>query len=415
MIPLSIPELGGNEWKYIKQALDDNWVSSVGPFVGRFEEEVARVAGMSHAVATVNGTSAIHATLVALGVGSGDAVLVPALTFVGTVNPIRYCGAEPVFIDAEPVSWNLDPEALKRYLSEGAMLDREHGCWRDRQTGRRLRAIIPVHLYGHPADMDPILEMADRFGLDVVEDATEAIGAKYKGRPVGGLGRAGCFSFNGNKVITTGGGGMVVTADRALADRVRYLTTQARDDAREYVHHEVGFNYRLTNLQAALGLAQIERLPEFLVVKRRHARQYAKALATVPGVAPQGCHAWAESTHWLFSVRVQPGTYGCDRSGLIDALERAGIQSRPLFRPIHLQPPYRGSPVWSRSGSGGALVAEAIYAEGVNLPSSVGLTEADVDRVCRVVARRTGDGELEARRQAAAAREGRQSPVDVDT
>lgn len=397
MIPLSIPEISGNEWRYVKQALDDNWVSSVGPFVGRFEEEVARVAGVPHAVATVNGTSAIHVALVALGVGPGDAVIVPTLTFIGTVNPVRYCGAEPIFIDAEPVSWTLDPDAVARYLSEGTMFDRENQCWRDRQTRRRLRAIVPVHLYGHPADMDPILELAGRFGLDVVEDATEAIGAGYKGRPVGSLGRAGCFSFNGNKVITTGGGGMVVTADRALADRVRYLTTQARDDDREYVHHEVGFNYRLTNLQAALGLAQIERLPDFLAIKRRHARHYTEALASIPGIVPQGCHPWAESTHWLFSVQVRPERYGCDRRGLIRALERAKIESRPLFRPIHLLPPYQGNPVWNRTGPGGAPAAEAIYADGVNLPSSVGLSQDDVACVCDVIARRAGDAHPEAR------------------
>lgn len=383
-IPLSEPELSGNEWKYVKQALDDNWVSSAGPFVPRFEAAVAAVAGAAYGVATCNGTAAIHAALVALGVGPGDAVLVPALTFVGTINPVLYCGAVPVLIDVDPATWCMDPDAIAAYLAAGAQPGAA-GCWRDRQSGARLRTILPVHLYGHPADMDRINALAAEIGADVVEDAAEALGARYRGRPVGALGRAGCFSFNGNKVVTTGGGGMVVTHDRVLAERVRYLTTQARDDEREYVHGGVGFNYRLTNLQAALGLAQVERLPEFLAVKRARARFYRDALAPLPGLVPQREQDWAESAHWLFSIWLDAERCGFGRAALIDRLAAAGIQSRPLFYPLHRQVPYAGFPVWGRDGPG-APVAEKLHAGGVNLPSSVGLREADARRVVSAIA-----------------------------
>ena len=253
VIPNAVPHLAGNEWKYLKECLDTNWVSSVGPFVDRFEREVAAYVGVPHAVATVNGTAALHVALLAAGVRPNDEVLVPALTFIATANAVSYCGAQPVFLDSEEVSWGLDAGKLADFLSrECAVKD---GQVINRATGRVVRAVLPVHLYGHPFDVDAVLEVAGRYPLTVVEDAAEALGARYRGRAVGCDGLVSCLSFNGNKIITTGGGGMVLTRDEKMAARVRQLTTQARTDAIEYIHEETGYNYRLTNLQAALGVA----------------------------------------------------------------------------------------------------------------------------------------------------------------
>ena len=237
LIPNAVPHLGGNEWQYLKECLDTNWVSSVGPFVERFEREVAAYVGCAHAVATVSGTAALHVALLLAGVGPGDEVLVPALTFVATANAVRYCRAEPVFMDAEPVSWGIDPTKVAEFL--GRECEVRHGHVVNRATGRTVKAIVPVHLYGHPVDLDPLLDLTTRYPLALVEDAAEALGARYRGRRVGALGRLGCLSFNGNKIITSGGGGMILTNDGELACRARSLTTQARADGLEYIHHEV--------------------------------------------------------------------------------------------------------------------------------------------------------------------------------
>jgi perosamine synthetase len=255
VIPNAVPHLAGNEWKYLKECLDTNWVSSVGPFVSRFELEVSAYVGVDHAVATVNGTAALHVALLAAGVRLGDEVLVPALTFIATANAVTYCGAHPVFLDSEALSWGLDADKLADFLSRECAI--EDGQVVNRASGRIVRAVLPVHLYGHPVDLDAVLEVTRRYPLAVVEDAAEALGARYKGIAVGCHGLVSCLSFNGNKIITTGGGGMVLTRYPEVAARVRRLTTQARTDALEYIHEETGYNYRLTNLQAALGVAQL--------------------------------------------------------------------------------------------------------------------------------------------------------------
>ncbi|RME03545.1 MAG: aminotransferase DegT, partial [Deltaproteobacteria bacterium] len=253
-IPLSIPKLAGNEWRYVRECLDTNWVSSVGAFVERFEREVAARVGARYGVATASGTAAIHIALLVSGVGPGDEVLLPTLTFIAPANAIRYVGAVPLLLDVDPVTWQLDPEKTIDFLEKECRW--QEGRLVNRTTGRRVRAIMPVHILGHPVDLDPILEVARKYELTVIEDATESLGARYKERHVGNLGDIGCFSFNGNKIITSGGGGMIVTNDETTARRARYLTTQAKDDPIEYVHGELGYNYRLTNLQAALGVAQ---------------------------------------------------------------------------------------------------------------------------------------------------------------
>src|SRR5271157_5808253 len=247
-IPLIVPEISGNVWRYVKECLDTNWVSSVGSYVDRFERMVAQHVRTKHAVATVNGTAALHIALLVAGVQPNDEVVVSTLTFIAPVNAIRYVGAWPVFIDAEPDYWQVDPSGVVDFLEQGCRWHK--GALHNRLTGRRVSAVIPVHILGHPVDLDPILEVARKYGLKVIEDATEGLGATYRGRPLGSIGDIGCFSFNGNKIITTGGGGMLATSNEEWAQKAKYLTTQAKDDPTEYVHSEIGYNYRLTNLLA---------------------------------------------------------------------------------------------------------------------------------------------------------------------
>jgi perosamine synthetase len=376
-IPNAVPHLGGNEWKYLKECLDTNWVSSVGPFVDRFEREVAAYVGVPHAVATVNGTAALHVALLAAGVEPGDEVLVPSFTFIATANAVVHCGAQPVFLDCEPVSWGLDPGKTADFLARECVVKGGHVV--NRATGRVVRALLPVHLYGHPCDLDPLLELAGRFPIALVEDATEVLGARYKGRRVGGHGLAACLSFNGNKIITTGGGGMVLTRDPRLAARVRRLTTQGRADAVEFVHDEVGFNYRLTNIQAALGVAQLEQLDGFVDSKRETARVYTEALTRLGGVDPLVEPPWAFSTFWMYSVLLDPRAWGDVRT-LITAAGSAGIQLRPLWRPLHRQPAFAGRQAYR------VEVADRLYERGVSLPCSVGITAEQRERVVAFLA-----------------------------
>ena len=376
-IPNAVPHLGGNEWKYLKECLDTNWVSSAGPFVDRFEREVAAYVGVPHAVATVNGTAALHVALLAAGVEPGDEVLVPSFTFIATAHAVAHCGAQPVFLDCEPVSWGLDPGKTADFLARECVVKGGHVV--NRASGRVVRALLPVHLYGHPCDLDPLLELAGRFPIALVEDATEVLGARYKGRRVGGHGLTGCLSFNGNKIITTGGGGMVLTRDERLASRVRRLTTQGRADAVEFVHDEVGFNYRLTNIQAALGVAQLEQLDGFVDSKRETARVYTEALTRLGGVDPLIEPPWAFSTFWMYSVLLDPRAWGDVRT-LITAAGSAGIQLRPLWRPLHRQPAFAGHQAYR------VEVADRLYERGVSLPCSVGITAEQRDRVVAFLA-----------------------------
>lgn len=376
-IPLCVPEIRGNEWKYIKECLDTNWVSSVGPFVDRFERMVADYVGAKYAVATVNGTAALHIALLVAGVQPDDEVLVSTLTFIAPANAIRYVGAWPVFIDAEPDYWQMDPQKVVDFLEKECRWRK--GALYNRATGRRVRAILPVHILGHPVDMDPILEVARKYHLVVIEDAAESLGAKYKGQPVGQLGDIGCFSFNGNKIITTGGGGMVVTDNREWAQRARYLTTQAKDDPLEYIHSEIGYNYRLTNIQAAMGVAQMEKLDEYVDAKRRIATAYRQGLREVPGVIPMQEAPWALSTFWMFTMLVDERKYGIDSRTLIRRLAERQIQTRPLWQPMHR------SRAHLHICSEDNWVADRIHQKAVSLPSSVSLTDVYIQRVLNAI------------------------------
>jgi perosamine synthetase len=376
-IPLSVPCLRGNEWAYVKECLETNWVSSVGAFVERFEGMAAAALGVGHAVAMVNGTAALHIALKLAGVEADDEVVVSDLTFIAPANAVRYQGAWPVFVDAEPRYWQMDPQKLRDFLRKDCAY--AGGTLKNRHTGRRVAALLPVHVLGHPCDMDPILEEAGAFGLPVVEDATESLGVRYKGRSAGSFGRMACLSFNGNKILTTGGGGMMVTDDADLARRARYLTTQAKDDAVEYIHGEVGFNYRLTNVLAAIGVAQMERLENHVADKRATAEFYTKALSGIPGIrcleGPDG----AFSTYWLYSILVDEKKACMSSRALLRYLEARGIQTRPLWQPMHLSLAHRGSYATDCS------VAERLNREAISLPCSVGIKEEERTRVVKSV------------------------------
>lgn len=364
-IPLDWPNLGQLEHEYVLRALDSGYVSSAGPLVREFEQRFAAYLGIGHAVAVVNGTAGLHLALKLLGIGPGDEVIVPALTFIATVNPVVYVRARPVVVDVDPRTWNIDPAAIERAIT------------------KHTRAIIPVHLYGNPADMDAILGLARKYGLYVIEDATEALGSTYKGKKAGTFGHIGVFSFNGNKIITTGGGGMLVTEDPELARRAKILVNQGREPGEtEYEHKEIGFNYRLTNLQAALGLAQLERLPEFLAAKRRNAAIYRQQLQGIPGLSWQQELPGAESNWWLFSILINEEKYGESKKALMARLNFHGIQVRPLFKPIPLQPCY------SHYSFPPCPVAVNLYAEGISLPSASFLKQDDIMAVCANLFRR---------------------------
>lgn len=372
-IPLSVPEIRGKEWTYVRECLDTNWVSSAGSYVSRFEQQMADVTQTRHAVATVNGTAALHIALQVLGVKPDDEVLVSDLTFIASANAIRYAGAWPVLIDAEPDFWQMSPARVADFLDREC--DASVSGLIHRSTGRRVRAIMPVHVLGHPVDMDPILDIARQYDLWVIEDAAESLGATYRDRPVGQLGDIACFSFNGNKLITTGGGGMLVTDNAEWANRARYLTTQAKDDPEEFVHEEIGYNYRLTNLLAAVGCAQLEQLSEFIDSKRRIAETYRVAFEGVAGITLMPEADWAQSTRWLYTILVDAKAYGEDSRALMRRLTAARIQSRPLWQPMHLSPAQQGAV------DTGCPVAERLNRDALCLPSSVGLTPAQQQRV----------------------------------
>lgn len=376
-IPLCVPEIRGNEWIYLKECLDSTYVSYVGPFVTRFEDEFAGRVGTRCAVATVSGTPALHVALLVAGIQPDDEVLVSTLTFIAPVNAIRYTGAWPVFMDAEPNYWQMDPEKVSDFIVHEC--DWRRGALYNRATSRRVKAILPVHILGHPVDMDPIIALARKYDLAVVEDATESLGAKYKGHSVGQLGDISCFSFNGNKLITTGGGGMIATDNQQWAERAKYLTTQAKDDPIEFIHGAIGYNYRLTNIQAAMGCAQMELLDQFIETKLRIASGYQDSLSEAPGITPMPEAKWADSVFWLYTILVDAEKFGLDSRRLLHRFEQAGIQTRPLWQPMHRSPPHR------HSQSFHCEVADRLNRDALSLPSSVGLTREQQTKVLAVL------------------------------
>jgi perosamine synthetase len=377
-VPLSVPQIGGNAWSYVRDCLDSGWVSSAGSYVTLFEQKLAETLAAHHAVACASGTAALHLALLALGIGPGDEVILPALTFIAPANAVRYTGAMPVFVDIEPRYWQMDPARLAEFCER--QCEWVSGTLRNRTTGRRVRAVLFVDVLGHPADAESIGAIARRFDLHTVEDATESLGAQYHGRPVGRSADLTCLSFNGNKVITTGGGGAIVTDSTQWAEQCRHLSTQAKLDPIEYVHDRLGYNYRLTNLQAALGVAQLEQLDQHVAAKRRIARIYSTELHAIAGVRLMEEAAWAQSAFWLYTVQIDPARYGRDSRDLLRCLTEDRIQTRPLWQPLHQ------SAVHAEAFCAGAPVAEHVAATALSLPSSVGLPAVDQYRVIERVA-----------------------------
>jgi dTDP-4-amino-4,6-dideoxygalactose transaminase len=369
-IPLSVPHLAGTELDALARAVSTNWIASIGPEVDAFEEEFAAVIGSGHGLATTSGTAALHLCLRVLGVGAGDEVLVSTLTFCASVNPVMYLGATPVFVDSERRSWNMDPAILADELD------------RRGRAGRLPAAVIVVHLYGQLADMSPILEACRRWGVPVLEDAAEALGAvHHDGARAGAMGELGAFSFDGSKMITTSMGGMLVSDRKELVDHARKLARQAREPVPHYEHVEMGYNYRMSNLLAAFGRAQLGVLPERVAARQAVFAAYQARLAGIDGIDLQPEAPWGVHARWLTCILVDPARAGVDREALRLRLHAEGIESRPAWKPMHLQPVHteRGFP------SLGGAVAEEIFALGLCLPSSSSLTTEEVAWTCDVI------------------------------
>jgi len=350
-IPVSAPALVGNERKYVLDCLDSGWISSNGKYIELFESGFREFCGVEHSISCTNGTVALHVALLGLNVQPGDEILVPSLTFVATANAVTYCGAKPVFIDSEPETWNIDPKAIAS------------------QVTPRTRGIIVVHLYGHPADMDAIFAVARKHNLFVIEDAAEAHGATYKGKRVGGIGQVGTFSFYGNKIVTTGEGGMIVTNDSALAAKMRQLKGQGMDLQRRYWFPVIGYNYRMTNVAAAIGVAQMEKAEWHMERRHEIARWYREELQSVEGISFQAEKNWATHAHWMFTILVEKPAM--DRDQLMSRMLERGIETRPGFYPMHMLPPYavqnQDYPTATRLGL-----------RSISLPTWAGLSREDV-------------------------------------
>jgi len=372
---LSPPHLGHQELTLMQDALLSNWIAPLGPHVDAFEQEFARAVGVGHAAAVSSGTAALHLALRLLGVGPGDEVLCSTLTFCASANPILYEKATPVFLDADPATWNLDPGMLRDELRAAS------------RRGKLPAAVIVVDLYGQCADYEPILNECRRFEVPVIEDAAEALGATYRGKKAGAFGQFAAFSFNGNKIITTSGGGMLVSDDEALVARARFLASQARDPATHYEHSQLGFNYRLSNLLAAVGRGQLRCLEERVTARRRNFALYQTALGDLPGIAFMPEAPYGRSTRWLTCLTIDPRRFGATREQVRLALEAENIESRPVWKPLHLQPLFTGY------RCRGGAVAERLFEDGLCLPSGSSLTDAERERVIvtvREVSRRGG-------------------------
>lgn len=362
IIPVCEPTLGGNEMKYVQQAIETNWISSAGRFIREFEARFAEACGVQYGIACANGTVAMHLAMATLGLEPGDEVIIPTFTMIATANAVTYCGAKLVLVDMEPEYWQMDLNQVEDKITP------------------RTKAIVPVHIYGHPTDMDPLMALAEKHGLTVIEDAAEAHGAEYKGRRTGGLGHAAGFSFYGNKIITTGEGGMVTTNDRELARLAWNLRDHAFSRERHFWHKYIGFNYRMTNLQAAVGLAQVEQLDAFVAARRRNAAEYTRRLQDIPGIRTPSEAPWAKNVYWMYGILVDEAEYGMNRDQLRRVLAEHGIETRTFFIPMHCQPVY-----WKQFRGERYPVAEDLCKRGFYLPSASSLRIEEIEYITRVI------------------------------
>jgi pyridoxal phosphate-dependent aminotransferase EpsN len=360
--------MGDRELEFVKEAFDTNWIAPVGPHIDAFEQEFCQVIGAGYAAAVSSGTAAIHLALQLLGVESGDEVFCSTLTFAATANPIVYQGAKPVFIDSDHTSWNMNPDLLQSALEHRARI------------GKLPKAVVLVHLYGQSADIDPILEACDRYEIPLIEDAAESLGATYKGRHPGTFGRIGIYSFNGNKIITTSGGGMLVSDNADLVTKARFLATQARDPAPHYQHSEIGYNYRLSNVLAGIGRGQLLVLNDRVAARRRNFEIYQQALGHLPGIGFMPEAIFGRATRWLTCLTIDPQAFGADREQVRLALAEQNIEARPVWKPLHLQP------VFANCECIGGFVAEELFTRGLCLPSGSNLTDEDLEQVIDAIA-----------------------------
>ena len=359
--------MGDREHQFVTEAFETNWIAPIGPHVNAFEQEFCQVVGSSHAAAVSSGTAALHLALMLVGVGAGDEVFCSTLTFSASANPIAYLGAKPVFIDSDRVSWNMDPEVLRTALAQRAKI------------GKLPKAVVVVHLYGQSADIDPILQACQEYDVPMIEDAAEALGATYKGRSPGTFGKVGIFSFNGNKIITTSGGGMLVSEDANITSKAKFLATQARDPAPHYQHSEIGYNYRLSNVLAGIGRGQLLVLADRVAARRRNCEVYEKHLGTLPGIEFMPEAPWGTATRWLTCLTIDPSAFGADRERVRLALAEAQIEARPVWKPLHLQPIFQDCECF------GGEVAEDLFDRGLCLPSGSNLSDEELDRVIQEI------------------------------
>ncbi|MDE5413790.1 aminotransferase class I/II-fold pyridoxal phosphate-dependent enzyme [Alkalihalobacterium chitinilyticum] len=363
--------MSGNEAKYIREAFDTNWIAPLGPNVDAFEKEIANYVGVNEAVALSSGTAAIHLALILLGVETGDKVFCSSLTFVASANPILYQGAEPVFIDSEPETWNMSPDALKRALQDAAI------------EGKLPKAIIVVNLYGQSAKMNEIVALCNEFGVPMIEDAAESLGSTYKGKPSGTFGEFGIFSFNGNKIITTSGGGMLVTNDHEKAQKARFLATQARDSAQHYQHSSRGYNYRMSNILAGIGRAQLEVLEDRVKARRLIYERYAQELGSIPGLFFMSELKETHSNRWLTALTIEEMEAGFSANEVIQSLAEANIEARPVWKPLHLQPLFAGVTYYPHDEE--RDISEELFFKGLCLPSGSNLMIEEQLRVINVI------------------------------
>lgn len=364
---LSPPHMGDEEQKLLNDAFTSNWIAPLGPHVDAFEKELAAFTDVPYAVALSSGTAAIHLALRLLGIQPGDEVICSSLTFVASANPIVYEGAQPVFIDSDAATWNMSPDLLREELRDCAA------------RGKRPRAVIAVDLYGQSADYERIQQICDEYEVPLIEDAAEALGATYRGKKTGGFGKFGVFSFNGNKIITTSGGGMLVSHDAELIERARFLATQARDPAPHYQHSAIGFNYRLSNLLAAIGRGQLRALPQRIEIRKGHFNFYQKMLGDLPGVEFMPIADYGQPNYWLTCLTLDPAQFGATREDVRLALEAENVESRPVWKPLHLQP------VFAECRARGGEISQKLFENGLCLPSGSALTPCELERVVGTV------------------------------